>query len=210
MCYKHGRKERIRPKKVCEAAQYLVQCNLYKDLNIQIDENWSFDDESNEDVCTCNDLNIENENSNEDEDVNPGGNETLLDQDFTLIIAPGEKKRPLSLIFDEHMEELAFVKIHCGQKREFKVKLSHMDITKSEISREDRRAVRPDYLFTALKKQQTIRVQNSIAMCLRKKNRTGEPILVENMLDSAYVDSLVQVDDGYRVLRGINNSSAHW
>ena len=43
-----------------------------------------------------------------------------------------------------------------------------MDITKSEISREDRRAVRPDYLFT-LKKQQTIRVQNSIAMCPAKE-----------------------------------------
>lgn len=85
-----------------------------------------------------------------------------------------------------------------------------MDITKSELSREDRRAVRPDYLFTALKKQQTITVQNSIAMCLRKKNRTGEPILIENMLGSVYVDSLVQVDDGYRVLRGIKNSPAHW
>lgn len=161
-------------------------------------------------MCTCDELNNETENNNEDEDVNPGGNETLLNQDFTLIIAPGEGKQPLSLIFDEHMEELAFVKIYCGQKREFKVKLSHMDITKSEISREDRRAVHSDYLFTALKKQQTIRVQNSIAICLRKKNRTGETILVENMLDSTYVDSLVQIDEGYLVLRGIQNSPAHW
>lgn len=116
MCYKHGRKERIRPKKVCEAAQYLVQCNLYKDLNIQIDENWSFDDDCNE-VCTCHELNNEYDNNNDDEDVNPGGNETLLDHNITLIIAPGEGKRPLSLIFDEHMEGLAFVKIHCGQKK---------------------------------------------------------------------------------------------
>ena len=56
---------------------------------------------------TCHELH--NENINENENINPGGNETLLDQDFTLIIAPGEGKRPLSLIFDEHMEALAFV-----------------------------------------------------------------------------------------------------
>lgn len=30
------------------------------------------------------------------------------------------------------------------------------------------------------------------------------------MLGSVYVDSLLQVDDGYRVLRGIKNSPAHW
>lgn len=125
-------------------------------------------------------------------------------------MAPGEGKKPISLLFDQHLEELAFIKVHCGVERKFNVNLSHSEITRSEISRNDRRAVRPDYLFTALKKQQTIAVKNSITTCLRKKTVKGAPVLACNVLQNNFVDNLVQHDEGYRVLGGIRNSPAHW
>lgn len=71
---------------------------------------------------------------------------------MVIIMAPEEVQIPLSLIYDENLKELAFIKIHCDEKRCLKVKVSNMDIIKSEIIRFNRRAIRPDYLFTAVKK----------------------------------------------------------
>ncbi|CAG4978794.1 unnamed protein product [Parnassius apollo] len=162
----------------------------------------------------CGRLWHKNPESNVDEipDVNPGGTETLLDenQDLTIVMAPGEGERPISLLFDRHLEELAFIKVHCAIERKYLVNLSHSEVTRSEISRNDGRAVRPDYLFTALKKQQTIAVKNNVTTCLRKKTARGAPVFACNVLQNNFVDNLVQHDDGYRVLGGIRNSPAHW
>ncbi|CAD7078337.1 unnamed protein product [Hermetia illucens] len=151
MCYQHGRKEIIRPEKVRQAASYLTNGKFFQDLGIRLNDAWS-DDTMSENTsepsqeCTCN-----IRDQQEEELINPDGGETMLDSEnnYTLVMAPGEGKIPLSLIYDENMEELGFIKIHCGEKRIFKVKLSHLDVIKSELSREDRRAVRADYLFTA-------------------------------------------------------------
>ncbi|CAD7091724.1 unnamed protein product [Hermetia illucens] len=190
MCYKHGRKELIRPDKVRQAGSYLTNGNLFQDLGITLNDTWG------------NDVPLE--------DISE--RETMLDleHDYTLVMAPGEGKTPLSLIYDDNMEELGFIKIHCGQKRIFKVKLSHLDIIKSELSREDRRAVRTDYLFTALKKQQYKSIKNNISICLRKKMLKGAPIFASNMLDAGFVSNLIQHDDGYRALSTIRNSPSHW
>ncbi|CAD7078400.1 unnamed protein product [Hermetia illucens] len=161
-------------------------------------DNTPLDDNPEEsEECTCNELDRRDENS-----INPGGGETLLDSEneYTLVMAPGEGKKALSIIYDENMDELGFTKVQCGQKRIFEVRLSHLDIIKSEVSREDRRAVRPDYLFTALKKQQVIILKNNISICFRKKMLKGAPILAGNILDAGFISNLIQHDDGYRVL----------
>ena len=73
MCYKHGRQERIRPAIVKEAAKYLVQTELFKELKITFDDNWTYDDEvdtsdndTSNNECTCEPGEIG------DEPVNPG------------------------------------------------------------------------------------------------------------------------------------------
>lgn len=211
-CYKHGRKERVRPEIVQRAAEYLVKCDLFRKYAIELEQSWISNEPEDTVECTCESPDQEESNVDEILDVNPGGPETLLDdnQDVTIIMAPGEGERPISLLFDQHLEELAFIKIHCGVARQFHVNLSHSEITRSEISRNDRRAVRPDYLFTALKKQQTIAIKNSITTCLRKKTIRGVPVLACNVIQNNFIDNLVQHDDGYRVLGGIRNSPAHW
>lgn len=209
LCYRHGRKEQIRPEYVRRAAQYLVNCDLFKENAINLNESWDVEEVDDNIECTC-DGGVAKEGE-EEETVNPGGTETLLDDNQDVIVmAPGEGHVPKSLLFDENLEELAFIKVHCGIKRDFKIKLSHAEVIKSEISRCDRRAVRPDYLFTALKKQQMITIKNSISTCLRKKTVKGAPVLACNVLDASYIDNLVQHDDGYRVLRGVRNSPSHW
>ncbi|XP_047999641.1 uncharacterized protein LOC125236759 [Leguminivora glycinivorella] len=212
-CYRHGRKEQVRPEFVRRAAQYLVQCELFQENGVALNVSWAGNDPENETRCTCDADAIDEETVDPTEGVelNPGGTETLLDDNQDVIVlAPGEGQRPISLLFDEHLEELAFIKVHCGVKRDFKINLRHSEIIKSEISRQDRRAVRPDYLFTALKKQQMTIVKNSITTCLRKKTVKGTPVLASNVLDMNYIDNLVQHDDGYRVLSGIRNSPSHW
>lgn len=213
MCYKHGRKEIICPAKVRAAAEYLTKKELFQEFGISLNTNWQYEENgdnksiSSEHDCTCM-LN----NTLEDLPINTGNEETLLDkeQDVTITIAPGEGKKPISLINDENLEELAFIKIHGGEKRNFSVKLSHSDIIKSEITRFDRRAMRVDYLFTALKKQQMLHIVSNISTCLRKKTLKGAPLLASNLLDNNFIENLIQHDDGYKVLKGIRNSPAHW
>ncbi|XP_046974744.1 uncharacterized protein LOC124541014 [Vanessa cardui] len=210
MCYKHGRKERIRPDVIREAAKYLVQTDLFKKIGIKYDEEWIYDDQSDDEncleKCTCDVL------AQEEKNINPGNVETLLDneKDVTITMAPGEGNQPRSLIYDEYMEELGFIKIHGGVERKFKINLSNSEIMKSEITRFDRRAMRADYLFTLLKKQQMLQLRNNILTCLRKKVNNSVPIIVSNLLKDEYLNNLIQHDDGYRVLCDVRNSPAHW
>jgi len=212
MCYKHGRKERVRPHKVRAAASYLVNTELFRAKNITLSEH-CLDETVEDEPCTC--VNGEAVGEIEDEEeLIPGAHETLVmnDEDLTITMAPGEGQRPLSLAYDDCFEELAFIKIHCGQKRKFKVELSAFEVINSEISRVDRRAVqRPDYLFSALKKLHHLNIARAIQVCLRKKvNRHGTNINVADVRDKTFINDLVQHDDGYRSLRAIKNSPAHW
>jgi hypothetical protein len=72
----------------------------------------------------------------------------VWDEDMCLHIAPGQHKTPLSIIYDEHAEELSFPHIYYGVAREFKSPhppTPYM-IATSEI-RQDRRGVTPDHVL---------------------------------------------------------------
>lgn len=85
----------------------------------------------------------------EEEILNPGGEETLLDNTDidAMAMAPGEGKRPLNMLTDEDSEELSFVKIYGGFKRQPTIDLTYKKIAKSEIQRYDRRCARIDKLL---------------------------------------------------------------
>ena len=95
---------------------------------------------------------IENEQYDTDAEENiqesVGNIDTLVDdenlENRTLIFAPGENQRPLSIYQDVDSKYLCFLTIFCGQRRpennERLVPLHYSDIAKWELRSYDRRA----------------------------------------------------------------------
>ncbi|CAN7947878.1 unnamed protein product, partial [Ixodes hexagonus] len=77
----------------------------------------------------------------------------LAQQTNYLAIAPGGNKTPISLLFDEHAEELSLPQIYLGEAR--KITCSHptpFAKATSEIRRSDHRGVEPSHvLYMAMK-----------------------------------------------------------
>jgi hypothetical protein len=149
--------EVIRPSKVFDAAKYLANTDLYKAEGVMLSEDWACAGSDNLDFVVeegdkvrVNELEVES-----DVELN-NTNTTALDKDEddqfqqeTLIIseeerngmihriAPGEGKRPLSLLRDLEAEVLSFPTIYAGVKREFdpRLRITYTDISKSEARR---------------------------------------------------------------------------
>lgn len=64
-------------------------------------------------------------------------------------------------------------------------------------------------LFLA-KKLELLKLYQNIGICLRKKSSNGEKVTAGDLLNTNYVESLVQHNDGYKILRGIRSSPSHW
>ena len=72
-----------------------------------------------------------------------------LEQDKSIIVAPGEGETPKSMLIDTDYDILAFPIIYCGKKRKFKVPLRPNQILKSDLRNYDRRAATDiPWLFT--------------------------------------------------------------
>ncbi|XP_037820089.1 uncharacterized protein LOC119609402 [Lucilia sericata] len=225
--------ETIRPARVIEAARYLVTSDLYIKHGITIDSNW-FESFASQNVVPFvadrQDENIinnifENQNdynsnaeSNIDEfdveNLNPGGQETLLDNVPVenvplqrLVMAPGEGQRPLDMVIDEDSEELSFVTIYGGRKRTCSE--SYSKIVRSELRRYDRRACRIDKLLYSYKKLELLSIKSAMSIALRKHVRSNN-VTAGNALNETFMNSLIQHDDGYRILKGVRSSPAHW
>ena len=118
-------------------------------------------------------------------------------------------------VSDENCEYLAFPKVFGGYKLDPQHegrKLSYSQIAKSMALRYDRRvAERGDLLLFIAKKLEIIKLYNNIGICLRKKSTSApQSITAGDMLNSSYINGLIQHNDGYKILRGIRNSPAHW
>ncbi|KAI8116853.1 ATP-dependent DNA helicase PIF1 [Lucilia cuprina] len=225
--------ETIRPARVIEAARYLVRSDLYIKHGITIDSNWfpSFASQNvvpfvadRQDEIIINDIfnNQNNYNSSTEnninefdiENLNPGGQETLLNNVPVeniplqrLVMAPGEGQRPLDMIMDEDSEELAFVTIYGGKKRTCPE--TYSKIVRSELRRYDRRACRIDKLLYSYKKLELLSIKNATSIALRKHVRSNN-VTAGNALNETFMNSLIQHDDGYRILKGVRSSPAHW
>lgn len=162
--------------------------------------------------------------------LNPGGDETLLveeelsdnkadiengniDVDRNLFqhvtMAPGEGKCPIS-IMTENLEELAFPTIYGGCKRQITVDLSYNKLMKSELRRYDRRCSRrPDKIFFSHKKNEFISLQGTLNTFLRQK-KNAMNLTASDVLNEEVVNRVLTRDEGYRVLKNIRSSPAHW
>jgi len=110
----------------------LVNTELYRKHNISFDGDWLnqmgakeeipfIADESDREVVEELLRQHSHSQSNDEQkgDLNPGGHETLLENDDSglqrIAMAPGEGRIPTNLTLDDDAEELSFPTISCGE-----------------------------------------------------------------------------------------------
>ena len=216
--------ENIRPAAVLAALKTLQNTSeLYKEANILIDDDWDVDY-----VETINKDNpVDHDDSGDESDAFSEGDDhesqplmTLLDENTidkstVLSVAPGEGQRPLSIFKDPDAEYLAFPTIFCGQKRtessERLTKVYYSDICKWELRCVDRRVARhiPN-IFFKMKKLQTEQVCSKVHLAVRRCKTKGKGYTAGYILKDNMGESLVRLDEGYKIFRTIRNSPQYW
>ncbi|XP_050294306.1 uncharacterized protein LOC126734651 [Anthonomus grandis grandis] len=148
----------------------------------------------------------------EEEPLNPGGQETLLDKCNleNICFAPGEGKTPIHLMLDQFSDELSFPTLFCGHAKQFLTKFSYSDQTKILLQHKDRRFARTDYLLYTFKKRQLIQLSSAIATCLRKKRNEDGKYTAGQVKQANFLDQLIRSDMGFHFLGKIAGSPAYW
>lgn len=147
--------------------QFLVNQQLYKLYNISVKNGFLGNPGGDESSIQLEGELIE---STEPEDFLIATQETLLwNEESYLSIAPGEKSVPLSILFDEHSEELSFPSIYLGEARTFKedVRVTPFMVATFEIWRADRRGACPNHLLYMVMKILRFRVKESLTIAFK-------------------------------------------
>ena len=222
--------EHIHPLKVFQAAKYLSEQPLFKDSNIKLDLNWIENLEQLEDrvnfIVRPEDSDIfettkpedgkngnesDGEDSDKEEDPNPGESETFI-QENGLIIAPGENRRPISF-YSENCEFLAFPSLYGGMT--FNAgnpkKLSISELAKYKLRFKDRRfAQNPTTIFWLLRQKQIESLRKSINTCLKKTSSQQKPLTAGDIVDNNVLSKLIRNDQAYQILAGDRTSPVYW
>ena len=126
-----------------------------------------------------------------------------------MQIAPGQHKVPLSIIYDEHAEELSFPQIYYGVGREFcssRPPMPYM-IATSEIRRRDRRGVTPNHVSYMGMKILRLRVAQGIQHIF-KCDVENENITRANIQDRKFLQE--KLDKNLTFLKSIPNRCQYW
>lgn len=205
----------VRLKKVYDAAKKIVEKPLLQELGIHLAlQQYTTNDIDMSDYVS-DDEDIMSIDTTSDQDFNIPTQETLISSDVGYRIAPAEGLRPKGVLLDENIEFLAFPKLFGGYKMtptHNNKPLPYSDFAKSIVMQKDRRcANRGDFLLFMAKKLELMKLSANVNVCLRKKIiRRGHTVTASDLLNSHFVDGLIQHDDGYKILRGIRSSAAHW
>ena len=261
LSYKHHYQfQNVRPKKVLDAANYLVTTSeLFKSEGIEVQDTWQNTvttqcEENNEwgEFLTNDNIkknseketqNIENNNNgnsgslnseaidnDDDDDDNwcevderhSGVTDTLLQDpeiagngDNIINFAPGEGNKPLGIFMDKDSEFLSFPTIFCGKRRadnkKRKVPVSYSTIAKWELRCQDRRAAQSvPNVFYKLKKLQIKQIQDTASISLRKCKTKGKRYTAGELKSDNYVNKLIHLDEGFRVLKNLRGSPAYF
>ena len=215
--------ENVRPVAVMTALRTLMNTSeLYQEANIAVDDDWIKCDTKITDESSSN---LQGSDDESDTFSEPGDNDiaplmTLLDErnfdkNEVLSVAPGEGQRPLSVFKDPHSEYLAFPTIFCGQKRlensERHTPVYYSDICKWELRCVDRRvALHIPNIFYKMKKLQTEYVCSKVHLAVRRCKTKGKGYTAGYILKDNMGESLVRLDEGYRIFKTIRNSPQYW
>ena len=161
------------------------------------------------------------DNWSEDDEVLPPP-ETMVQNvnygEFTDILefAPGEGNKPVSIFHDENAEFLAFPTIYCGEtippKSCRKIPVHYSTVCKWQARHVDRRVAKhvPN-LFFKVKRLQVKQLRDKVSIAVRKiKGQRGQKLTAGHLLQPGTIESLVKLNDGYRVLRTLRGSPAYW
>ena len=217
--------ENVRPVAVMTALQTLLRTSqLYKDANITVDEKWSVDNREVTGESSSNDQPASDSESDAFSEIDDDDSETpvmtlldehTFDKNEVLSVAPGEGQKPLSVFKDPDAEYLAFPTLFCGQKRvpdsDRHVRVYYSDICKWELRCVDRRAaLHIPNIFFKMKKLQIEQVCSKVHLAVRRCKTKGKSYTASFILKDNMGDSLVRLDEGYRIFKTIRNSPQYW
>lgn len=192
---------------------YLVTTPLYRRYNIKLDEQRLNSINVAPQGCTSTVENMSMEldtiGDNNDVELLIGQQHTLLwDEDKCLEIAPAQNRVPLSIIYDEHAEELSFPDIYLGQPRVFnpEVRVTPFMMATSEIRRRDRRGVKPHHLLYVAMKILRLRVSEGL-QCTFRCMATAS-ITRAMLCDREFLEQCI--DRNLSFLKSIPNSVQYW
>ncbi|RVE40724.1 hypothetical protein evm_014625 [Chilo suppressalis] len=202
--YVHGL---INLKNIKKWLTYLVKTPLYIYYNITIDNTFL----NNNNNVTAPELVLDDVSEHVAiEDNLTAQQQTLMwNQDLHLHMAPGEKSIPISILFDEHAEELSFPTIYGGQFRTYRedIHVTEFMQAASEIRRTDRRATDPQHLLYLAAKIMRLRVSQSIRIAFKHVGYDTK-ITKENVQSEEYINNCIESNLAF--LRCIPNSAWYW
>ena len=217
--------ENVRPVAVMTALQTLLRTSqLYKDANITIDDKWSVENREVTGESLSNDQPVSDSESDAFSEIDDDDNETPImtlldeqtfDKNEVMSVAPGEGQKPVSLFKDPDAEYLAFPTLFCGQKRvpssDRHVPVYYSDICKWELRSVDRRvALHVPNIFFKMKKLQIEQVCSKVHLAVRRCKTKGKSYTAGYILKDNMGESLVRLDEGYRIFKTIRNSPQYW
>jgi hypothetical protein len=187
--------------------RYLLNTPLYKLYNIKVDESFIGLSTPVEEEIEIEPMTDQNDQENE---LLIAQQQTLMwNEDKYLCLAPGQNQTPLSIIFDEHAEELSFPSIYLGHPRLFKevVKVTPFMMATSEIRRKDRRGVTPHHiLYVAMK---ILRLRLTQGMFSTFKCTGDMSTVTKKMIeDKQFLEQCIERNLSF--LKSIPNSVQYW
>jgi len=129
----------VRPVRIYEAAKYLLTTPVYQAEGATLSLDWLTEAKTSKQNYS--DKSSEVANISEDDRLNNDQMETMIVQygSDAIKVAPGQGRRPMSLLMDIVADEAAYPTIYGGQKRSIPANVSVHEIWKSECRRYDRR-----------------------------------------------------------------------
>ena len=116
---------------------------------------------------------------------------------------------------DKQSEFLSFPTIYCGKTRvdnkERTTPVHYSTVCKWQLRSQDRRVAQsvPNSCYK-LKKLQIQQIQNTASISLRKYTTKGKKYTAGDLKSHDYVNILVQLDEGFRVLRNLRGSPPYF
>lgn len=184
--------------------QYLITTPLYRRNGITYHEEEVVDPTYQENLTELESIDPENEI-----ELLLGQQQTLMwNEDKCLEIAPGQNRIPLSIIYDEHAEELSFPGVYLGQPRVFKtgVRVTPFMMATSELRRKDRRGVQPQHLLYMAMKILRLRVTEGLQSTFKCAGTAN--ITRAQLKDREFVERCIDRDLTF--LKSIPNSVQYW
>lgn len=185
--------------------QYLVATPLYRRNGITYQDT----DQAIEPTDPSNSVELELIDPENEIELLLGQQQTLMwNEEKCLEIAPGQNRIPLSIIYDEHAEELSFPGVYLGQPRVFRagVRVTPYMMATSELRRRDRRGVQPQHLLYMAMKILRLRVTEGLQKTFKCSGTAN--ITRAQLRDREFVESCIDRDLTF--LRSIPNSAQYW